>query len=78
MARLVYSTVKKKLVELAREGGHSDCEILRRLLRGEYGVIHRKRLLLDWADAIGMEPSEILHKGVACGLLLNARMPQKN
>ena len=78
MPRLVYSTDKKRTVELLREDGKSDCEIMRYLLRGEYGVIRRKRILLEWAGAFGMESNEILRRAVGCGLLLNDRMPPES
>jgi len=74
-SRLVYSTDPKKIVSLMRENGHSTCEILRLLITGEGGVKQQKKLLLEWADALGMEPTEILREAVRCGLLRNARMP---
>lgn len=77
MSRTVYSSDKKRLVRLARENGRSDCEIMKVLLRGEYGVLHRKKILLDWAGAFGMQPNEILRAAVECGLLRNDRMPPK-
>lgn len=77
MTRLVYSSDKKRLVELCRELNYSDCEIMRIILRGEYGVIHRKWILLDWAAALEMDASEVLREAVRCGLLANDRMPRK-
>ncbi|PYU24118.1 MAG: hypothetical protein DMG30_09570 [Acidobacteria bacterium] len=74
-SRLVYSDDRKFIVSALREKGLSTCDILRRLLEGEYGIVHRKELLLEWADALGMEPTEILREAVRCGLLPNARMP---
>jgi hypothetical protein len=74
-SRLVYSTDPKKIVAILREAGLSTCEILRRLVTGVYGTTQQKKLLLEWADAMGMQPSEILREAVRCGLLQNARMP---
>ena len=74
-SRLVYSTDPKKIVAILREAGLSTCEILRRLVTGVYGTTQQKKLLLEWADAMGMQPSEILREAVHCGLLPNARMP---
>jgi hypothetical protein len=76
MSRLVYSTDRKKIVALAREAGRSDRDIIRQLLRGEYGVVHRKRVLLEWADALGMQPSEILREALQAGLIPNDRPPK--
>ena len=72
---LVYSSDRKRIVALARAAGKSDEEIMKAILRGEYGVRHRKRLLLDWAVALGKEPSGILREAVRYGLLPNDRMP---
>lgn len=72
---LVYSTDAKKIVRLLREKGLDTCQILRRLITGESGIRAQKKLLLEWADALGMEPSEILREAVRCGLLRSARMP---
>lgn len=77
MRRPIYSTDKRRIVMMAREEGLSDCEILRQLLRGEYGIFHRKQILLDWAGALEMEASEVLRTAVECGLLANDRMPPK-
>lgn len=69
------STDPKKIVAILRDAGLSTCEILRRLVTGVYGTTQQKKLLLEWADAMGMQPSEILREAVNCGLLPNARMP---
>jgi hypothetical protein len=74
-SRTVYSTDPKKIVAVLRESGLSTCEILRRLITGVYGTTEQKKLLLEWANALGMQPSEILREAVRCGLLQNARMP---
>jgi hypothetical protein len=74
-SRLTYSTDRKKIVILMRENGHDTCEILRRLITCEYGITRQKKLLLEWADALEMKPTEILREAVRCGLLPNARMP---
>lgn len=62
-------------MKLAREKGLSDRDIIRQLLRGEYGVVHRKRVLLEWADALGMDVNEILREAVQAGLIPNDRPP---
>ena len=74
---LVYSTDRKKIIALLREEGFSDREIMRRLLSGEAGVTHRKKVLLDWAAALGLEPSEVLREATQFGLIPNDRMPKK-
>jgi len=72
---LVCSSDRKRIVALARAAGKSDEEIMKAILRGEYGVKHRKQLLLDWADALGKGPNEILREAVRFGLLPDDRMP---
>ena len=74
--RLVYSTDRKKIVALLREAGFADGDIIRRLLSGEYGTTHRKKVLLDWADALGMKPTEILREALRMGLIPNDQMPK--
>ncbi len=74
---LVYTTDRKKIIALMRENGISTCKILRRLITAEYGITAQNNLLLEWADALGMAPTEILNEAVRCGLLPNARMPAK-
>lgn len=77
MNRLVYSTDRRRIVALAREAGFSDRDILRQLLRGERGVEHRKKVLLEWAHALGMEPTEILREAMRAGLIPNDRPPKR-
>ena len=74
-SRLVYSDDPKKIVAILREAGLSTCEILRRLIPAVYGTTQQKKLLLEWADALRMQPSEILREAVRCGLLPNPWMP---
>ena len=74
--RLVYSTDRKKIVALLREAGFADGDIIRRLLSGEYATTHRKKVLLDWADALGMKPTEILREALRMGLIPNDQMPK--
>ncbi|MFQ5695209.1 MAG: hypothetical protein ACE5HB_04395 [Terriglobia bacterium] len=76
MRRIVYSTDRKRVVALAREAGYSDYQIMKQLLAGEAGVTHRKRVLLEWADALGAKPSEILRAAARSGLIPNDRMPK--
>lgn len=76
LTRLVYSTDRGKIIALLREASFSDREIMQRLLSGEGGVTHRKRILLDWADALQMGPSEILREAARYGLIPNDRMPK--
>ncbi len=74
---LVYSTDANKIILLARAAGFSDLDIMRKLLENVYGVNQRKRLLLQWANDLGKEPSEILREAARHGLIPNDRMPPK-
>ena len=76
MSSLKYSSDRKKLVLLAREAGFSDREIMRKLLWGIAGATERKKTLLDWADALRMEPNEILREATEYALIPNPQMPK--
>ena len=76
MSSLKYSSDRKKLVLLAREAGFSDREIMRKLLWGIAGATERKKTLLDWADALGMEPNEVLREAAGYALIPNPQMPK--
>lgn len=76
MSSLKYSSDRKKLVLLAREAGFSDREIMQHLLRGIAGITERKKTLLDWADALGMEPNEVLREAAGYALIPNPQMPK--
>jgi hypothetical protein len=74
-SRSVYNTDRKYLIKSLRALGKDDCEILKLLLEGVYGE-ERKKLLLEWANDLGMMPNEILREAFRCGLIPNARMPE--
>ncbi len=76
MSSLRYSSDRKKLVLLAREAGFSDREIMQKLLWGIAGATERKKTLLDWADALRMEPNEILREAAEYALIPNPQMPK--
>jgi hypothetical protein len=76
-SNLVYSSDLKSIVRLAREAGRSDLDIMKAILRGEFGTTHRKQLLLSWAPAFGREPKDILREAALHGLIPNAAMPAK-
>ena len=77
MSSLSYSSDRKKLVLLAREAGFSDREIMQQLLRGIAGITERKKTLLDWADALEMEPNEVLREAAEYALIPNPQMPKR-
>jgi hypothetical protein len=76
VSSLRYSSDRKKLVLLAREAGFSDREIMQQLLRGIAGITERKKTLLDWADALEMEPNEVLREATRYALIPNPQLPK--
>lgn len=49
---------------------------MQKLLWGIAGATERKKTLLDWADALRMEPNEILREAAEYALIPNPQMPK--
>ncbi len=49
---------------------------MQKLLWGIAGATERKKTLLDWADALRMEPNEILREATEYALIPNPQMPK--
>ncbi len=49
---------------------------MQKLLWGIAGATERKKTLLDWADALGMEPNEVLREAAGYALIPNPQMPK--
>jgi hypothetical protein len=77
MRKPEYSNAERKaLIEFSRLRGMSDVEILRLVITGVRGIDARKRLIIQWAELMGIEASEALRIARRGGLVLTARMPR--
>ena len=66
-----------RLVQTAREVGFSDAEILREILRGEYGGDHRRSLVVEWGEFLGLDATAALRLARDAGLIPTAHPPRK-
>ena len=63
------------LVERARSKGLTDLEILKDLVEGTGGD-ERRQIISDWAEALGMSPSDALRVSRDAGLIPSVHPPQ--
>ena len=66
-----------RLIQTAREVGFSDAEILREILRGEYGGDHRRSLVVEWGELLGLDATAALRLARDAGLIPTAHPPRK-
>jgi hypothetical protein len=67
---------KFRLIKAARKISWTDADILRTVLGGVYGSERRRRLVVEWGEALGLTSSEALRVAHASGLLPSARPPR--
>jgi hypothetical protein len=67
---------KLRLIKSARKIGMSDADILCEVLGGEYGSERRRKLVVEWGEALGLTSSEALRLAHASGLLPSAHPPR--
>jgi hypothetical protein len=70
------SANKLRLIRAAREAGFSDEDILREILRGVYGGEKRRRMVVEWGELLGRNPSDALRVAHAAGLIPSAHPPR--
>jgi hypothetical protein len=63
-------------VDIGRENGWSDLEILKELLRNEYGGEHRREFVVFWEDATGRDPNDALRLARGAGLIPTTHPPR--
>lgn len=76
LSGLVYTTSKAGIVDWARENGWTDEAILKGALSNVYGPNERRKMVVEWADALGREPSEVLRLAQSIALIPTVRHPQ--
>ncbi len=77
MAKPKWSNSERKaIIELARQAGMSDEEILKRIIIGVLGKEKRKELLVAWGDLMGLDANAVLRKAQRAGLILTTHPPK--
>ena len=66
-----------RLIKSAREFGLSNAEILKEVLRGEYGGNRRRTLVVEWGELLGMDTSAALQTARTAGLIRTSHPPKK-
>jgi len=68
----------QKLIEMARRRGMSDAEILHDVLQNVYGGTRRRRLVVEWGEAMGLEASDALRLAFSAGLIPSVHAPRED
>jgi len=66
---------RKALVDMAREAGFSDADILKEALRGVYGA-ERRRLVVEWGAELGLDSTQALRLAHRARLIPTAHPPR--
>lgn len=61
---------------MARKKGWTDAEILRAILQNVFGANRRRELVVEWAEALGLESNEALRVARAANLLPTSAPPR--
>lgn len=75
-SNLVYTTDRKKIVEMARAAGLSDSDILRQVIKGEYGSTRRREIIIEWGKILGYSSIESLQLAKSSGLIPTLHLPK--
>jgi hypothetical protein len=67
---------RETMVQVARGYGMSDTEILKALLANELGATHRRELVVEWGEIMGLKSSEALRIAAAANLIPTAHPPR--
>ncbi len=77
MGKLEFSNAERKLlIEAARLKGMSNGQIFKCAIIGVLGADNRKRIIIEWGELMGLEPSEALRTAQRAGLILTVRRPK--
>jgi hypothetical protein len=74
--RMLKYTDRKSAIEMAREVGMSDKEILKNVSQG-IGGDERRRLIIEWGEALGYSASDVLRLAHRAGLIPSTHPPKK-
>ena len=66
-----------RLIQTAREVGFSDAEVLREILRAEFGGNHPRSLVVEWGELLGLDATAALRLARDAGLIPTAHPPRK-
>jgi len=70
-------TERLRLIKKAQDLGFSDAEILHEILRGEYGGNHRRSLVVEWGELLGLDATAALRLASDSGLIPTPHPPRK-
>ena len=70
------SFAKSATVAMARKRGWTDAEILRQLVIRVYGTEAKKQLIVEWAEALGLTPSDALQLARRANLISTPSLPR--
>ncbi|MGC1686346.1 MAG: hypothetical protein WA734_12055 [Candidatus Acidiferrales bacterium] len=70
------SSEKKGAIEAALKGGLEPEEVFKAILQNVYGSNERKRLVIQWGEKMGLEPSDSLQRAQAANLIPTKRAPR--
>ena len=72
------SFAKSATVAMARKRGWTDEEILKHLVMRVYGTEAKKRLIVEWAEALGRTPSDALRLARRANLISTSSLPRES
>jgi len=69
---------KKAMVQMARAAGMSDAEILKEILANEFGPEHRRELVVEWAEYLGLSAIDALKIAQSAHLIPTSAPPRSS
>ena len=65
-----------RLIKSAREAGWEDKDVLEAVLRGVFGGNARRKMVVEWGESLGLEPSAALRLAFEAGLIPSVHPPR--
>jgi len=65
-----------RLVKAAREAGWDNRRIVKTVLRGVFGGNERRKIVVEWGESLGLEPSAALRLAFEAGLIPSLHPPR--
>jgi len=66
----------RSAVKMARKFNVPDREILDILLKNEYGGVHRREIVVEWGNAVGLDETTALRFATEMSLIPSAHSPR--